>query len=1013
MGNRGRSLRGFRLRDNVPVKPRLMDIALQLMDPQSFEDVVYALVRAEEPTAIQLKPPDAGRDTIVPAQGSRGERVWQAKRHTKRIAWSKCEQSLETALAKREPEEVTFVFPINMGEGDECRLKALREKYQGVLILDPWTAGTLREKLNEHPDIRRDHIERPLGIERAFELAALERLAGLKEGWDMQTTAAIDGPIAVLGLDDALTQAEVAVECGDFGNASEQFERMADTALDPMPAVADALRLRAARYAGEARQRARSAELHLQVSRSAARRGDDTAEYAAFRASWELPQAEQWRSSAATARAVWHEHPQEAIPVLRDAFDRSLAGGELGSVAEWAEACCEALAAQEEWQALSDIAKRAVAALGPVQDGGARLAIELDHFDARAACGEDIDHEVHQLLLSPVGRKPQNSAWIYARLGAVHARNGNSTDAVLCFAKAAQLWRVAGDAEEEIAEAIFSQDAVGQLLPDAHPLDQTERIAAADLRGRVLTPAVRADRKETEGLRAWLDGRGPDALRALMISRSIHRRAGHFGGCARAGTALRALCESIEEWPEALSWAIRTANHDAARKAALQLSWPEVKERLRVDGSPWERGPSFEAIAAAGALASNRDISALIATLLEAASDHTGEQYMQVHPAPAARRALSTVLCGIDQQHLPRALDEVAYEIEHTPFPPSEATQGLLLAVDAGLSANFTLIAEVACEFSPAHVRSVDHALPLIERSPEALELVKERAENGFTALVLAARLELPDTCQTLEAKASDITARSLSDSLAPEETLTNKDRGLLARWSTPEQQAAVAHDLIGILADSSDLDVHRYEAGNGLQTLASRLDPAVASAVLDELLTVSAQVAMPSTTTGLRSHPNEHLARMIFRAPAAGAYVRAAALHAAYSLAAQCSRAPELRDALDQALEDTDSILRGTAVQIVQAHPEGTDIDLDGMLNDADLSVSTAAFAECVRRGTISAEHPLVSTLVDADQPLAVRCSILSVARRSPQDYGAALEQLTEDPHVYVRAAARGALGN
>ncbi|MFZ1155702.1 MAG: hypothetical protein WAN93_12445, partial [Solirubrobacteraceae bacterium] len=212
-------------------------------------------------------------------------------------------------------------------------------------------------------------------------------------------------------------------------------------------------------------------------------------------------------------------------------------------------------------------------------------------------------------------------------------------------------------------------------------------------------------------------------------------------------------------------------------------------------------------------------------------------------------------------------------------------------------------------------------------------------------------------------------------------------------------------------LADSRDLDVHRYEAGNGLQTLASRLEPKTASAVLDELLEANDHIVKPSTTVGLRSHPNERLARTSFRAPPAGSYVRAAALNAASSLAIRSARAQELHDTLDQAREDPDSILRTTLVQVAKAHPESIEIDLEEMLDDRDLSVRTAAFVACAERGTITAEHPLVPALVDPNQPLAIRCSILALARRFPQDYGAALESLSEDPHVFVRVAARQAL--
>jgi hypothetical protein len=110
------------------MNPRLVDIVLKEMDPQEFEDLVYALVRADEPTAIQLRPPDAGRDTIVPAIQDQGERVWQAKRHGSGIDWAKCEQSIKTALEKRKPSEITLVFPVNMTDTDHAKLEMLRER---------------------------------------------------------------------------------------------------------------------------------------------------------------------------------------------------------------------------------------------------------------------------------------------------------------------------------------------------------------------------------------------------------------------------------------------------------------------------------------------------------------------------------------------------------------------------------------------------------------------------------------------------------------------------------------------------------------------------------------------------------------------------------------------------------------------------------------------------------------------------------------------------------------------
>jgi hypothetical protein len=997
------------------MKPQLVDMTVTAMDPQAFEDLVFALVRDDEDTAYQTRPPDGGRDTVVPANADRGELVWQAKRYTGEIYWQACGKSVEKALKDHTPAEITLVFAVNLSEKDETKLEELREQFAGrVTLPDPWTLGTLREMLARKSDIRREHLERPWGIHHDFERASLERLAGLKEGWDTLRTAAMRGPLAVLKIEADLIAAEDAVERGDLNDASLRFEAMAEHAADAMPAVADVLLLRAAKCAADARDRGRAGELHLRVSRSAATRGDDTAEYAAFRASWELPETERWRSTAATARAVWTEHPQEAIPVLRDAFDRSINAKDVGAVAEWGETCCEALSAQEDWAEVVAIAKRANELLGPLRAAGARLAIELDHLDARAARGEDVEHDFHELLLTPVGRGDETGAWIRARLGTIRARSGQATTATLAFADAAERWAAVGDVEDEIAEAIFSQDAVGHLLADGEPLDQPTRIAAADLRGRTVTAAVRADRKEAQGLRAWFDDRGADALRALVMAWAIHRRSGHLGGCARLATMLRKLYQHIDEWPDALTWAIRAGDHQAARDAAKNLDWPQVVGRLRVDGPPWERGPSFEAIAVAGGSASDSDIAALVEPLLTAAGHHDGNQYLSQHPAPAARRALSKILCGIGEQHFQRALDEVIYETDVCPFPPADSTEGLQLATEAGLSDQTMLITEIACVNSPSHVPSTRHAPELIKRSGSTAVLahVERLAQRTYPSLVLAAQLGLPDASKSLAARAADVTTRLVRNELKGEEIVTHYHRGLLARWATAEDQATVARNLVAAIGTPSELDAHRHESAQGLEALAPKLTPDLASEMLDQLLAVGEQVAIPSTTTELLSHRNPHLARFKLHTPAAGAAIRAAALGGAYALAMRSNRTKELESAAGDAVADPEPEMRREAVHLAREYPERVgELDILAMLDDIDVGVQASALSECIRRGLASAEHPLVSDLSDPGQPLAVRATILKIARDSPADYRPTLERLSEDPHVCLRASARHAL--
>jgi hypothetical protein len=481
-----------RARENLGMNSELVRLALLAMSAQQFEDLVYALVRVDEPSARQLTPPDAGRDTIVAGIDGERERAWQVKHHTDGINWAKCRKSLRDAVDKRDPAEVTFVFPVNMTEGKESGLEELRTDFPQVDLPEPWTLGTLREELNKHPEIRRKHIDDVVGLDHEFARQMFERGAQLRTGWDEQTAAALEGPLAVLGKEEEVRAAQAAFDRECWQEASEGLEEVAAAIGDRAPAVADVLLLQAARAAVENGDRDRAGQLHLRVSRSGAARGDDVAEYAAFRASWELPETERWRSFAATARAAWPERPGEALPVLRDAFERSLARDDGDAIAEWADALCDALATEDDWHGVLDVASRAIARLGPLTDDGLRLDLELESLTARFELGEVVDNEFRMLLLSPLGHDDATAARIFARWGVALSRRSEPLDAELRFREAAQRWRAAGDSEDEVAEAILTEDAVAQLTREGKRLDQTQRIAVAELRGRGQTAAVLA-----------------------------------------------------------------------------------------------------------------------------------------------------------------------------------------------------------------------------------------------------------------------------------------------------------------------------------------------------------------------------------------------------------------------------------------------------------------------------------------------------------------------------------------
>ncbi len=66
----------------------------------------------------------------------------------------------------------------------------------------------------------------------------------------------------------------------------------------------------------------------------------------------------------------------------------------------------------------------------------------LDLYDARAAGGDDVGHEMGELLLAPFARKDSTAARIRARWGCVLARRGEAGEAALQFDEAAVQWRL-------------------------------------------------------------------------------------------------------------------------------------------------------------------------------------------------------------------------------------------------------------------------------------------------------------------------------------------------------------------------------------------------------------------------------------------------------------------------------------------------------------------------------------------------------------------------------------------
>lgn len=137
-------------RERQPRGPRSLNLAG--LDEDDFEELVHQLVRVEFPAAEKLDRPDGGADTLLPAASAGSyERCWQAKRHTGRIRWDDCIDSLEAALAHWPGlKQVTFCLPQNLNAPKRKTFEArLVKPYRDRVRVDHWGKSELVHRLLE------------------------------------------------------------------------------------------------------------------------------------------------------------------------------------------------------------------------------------------------------------------------------------------------------------------------------------------------------------------------------------------------------------------------------------------------------------------------------------------------------------------------------------------------------------------------------------------------------------------------------------------------------------------------------------------------------------------------------------------------------------------------------------------------------------------------------------------------------------------------------------------------
>lgn len=128
-----------------PLGPSRPDL-LALGD-QDFEDLCFRLALIEAPGVNRTANPDGGADALLRGPAGGFARAWQAKHHTRGIAWQKCRESLDHVIETYGVEWVTFCFPLDLTKENQLRFDAELCSRHPQVRVDSWDASQIRARL--------------------------------------------------------------------------------------------------------------------------------------------------------------------------------------------------------------------------------------------------------------------------------------------------------------------------------------------------------------------------------------------------------------------------------------------------------------------------------------------------------------------------------------------------------------------------------------------------------------------------------------------------------------------------------------------------------------------------------------------------------------------------------------------------------------------------------------------------------------------------------------------------
>lgn len=835
----------------------------------------------------------------------------------------------------------------------------------------------------------------------------------------------ISDPLRILGVAEEFAEAKREREVGDHAGAAHRLLAASKVISDRgYDALAEIVTEEAADALKEAGHLETSASIREGLVRARLGRADRQAELAARKLIEVLPPQSEWRGEGLLARAVWPEHPNEAVQALAAAAEAAAGGAD---ELEFGTAYVEVLLHLGRFAEARTAAETLRGRLGPVQadSSNERIALELDYLDAASRAGADpaeVESDWQQLTntleQAQAAVEPARMAWVWQRRGVSLGQSDRFEEARAAFVRAIKEWNREPGNEEQIKEVFFSLERLTMLSGVWRGQTFQIRGYAYRLRGRKDSQATLAERLEREGLHARLaDERLPDALRAFWHAYGVSRVAGNFYEQTTAAELIAGVFEAAGRPGEALPLLIEAGKEKQAKKLAPDAGAAASVGSLRLNGPIWERTVSFAVLRAIGGSLSDDDVATLAPVLLDAAREDP-QSVMWPQPSRGARDALAAMAAAIPDELLAESCDIFASD---RTVNASSCLEALVVLTNLGRVDETERICDVCLDPDfPNPGKFVVWVGTRLPNYPDLHPLFREAAVAGnrWALEALAIAELLVDEKSLVERVDRDIEA--FLRHRPYEETVENgtvtrtihmgdqSGIGITARYCSTHLRRPLVERLLANVSDSRDAGTNRSGAAHALYNLAGVLDTDEVQLALPTLIGIAA-----GESEGAESelgHHDDPLARSRIRFHVPGV-LRGAALETASRLVARTDGAvpsSDLERVLRLGLESgNDHVIAAAFAGYGWLPSVEMPIAFEDAIEHSDPEVRIAVLRAFNGRGALPPFADL-APLAIAEPDANVRAFYATLAAEAGSAGAAVAEALTDDSNTFVRWKAR-----